>query len=717
MLQQTLTALKECRKGKLQYDREWLQEGRSKDVLTSVTQFKITIPKDFSFNYDEGETDKPCTGLPLKTNLTNEGYVGLSKLNNQKDCNVNKPATITTESNGNNANTEGTNIEPMVKDTESNELNSPCEVLFEGGHESCSDIVHYEAFRKKNVDDIIKDRQAKLKNLGNLYYKQISTQIDLFRETQQLNHELHMKKLMEQDEIQLKEMDLQKQEMKENEPRHAKRLGDKIKRVEQKSKELEDKHNRQMKLNEERRELLMQYYTGLQSVSKTVDDLLSKCSFPHLLHVTPMDRKKQMQSVQESLFRLLEKNESLTENDCVQTQGLLSMARSILMEVNQDVNEAHSQGQLTIENNATIPPQEIETSTFDDMDDPEEKTLVEELATNEGSSRGVHVSTTNIQPLASKDSLKNHHDVLISNHKSWENEYSSFLKDDTLKQYRFDLRKAVVTPLNASGSVSCRNLGEKINNLTALLSGRKVAVGSKKVSISNHPAAIFFCADHIALKLVHLAEVQVSSQPDDAFPLACITVSLWTQFPKLGELLLYHLYSRCPYLSPGTIALPKDKTDGNAVFKALGYLFSDNKLEEDEEFLKRMTGIVRFYCAILVSSPAPSYQSSCHPHGLRHGWQLLVKILQSTPWPDITPTFLSVFLEVCGHQMYKTYQQQFRKILFIICTEYMIILEKRDCKGESNGPLNRLNSFLAVTLRKGSISPPKGLLDANFWYR
>ena len=57
-----------------------------------------------------------------------------------------------------------------------------------------------------------------------------------------------------------------------------------------------------------------------------------------------------------------------------------------------------------------------------------------------------------------------------------------------MKQYRFDLQKAVTTPVNAISDQSPSHLLDKIQRLTKLLSGNSVQVTGKEVSANSHPA-------------------------------------------------------------------------------------------------------------------------------------------------------------------------------------------------------------------------------------
>ena len=61
--------------------------------------------------------------------------------------------------------------------------------------------------------------------------------------------------------------------------------------------------------------------------------------------------------------------------------------------------------------------------------------------------------------------------------------------DKSLTQYKFDLHKAVTTPINSISDQSPSHLLGTIQCLTKLLSGQSVQVGAKQISISKHPAA------------------------------------------------------------------------------------------------------------------------------------------------------------------------------------------------------------------------------------
>ena len=81
------------------------------------------------------------------------------------------------------------------------------------------------------------------------------------------------------------------------------------------------------------------------------------------------------------------------------------------------------------------------------------------------------------------------------------------------------------------------------------------------------------------------------------------------------------------------------------VCRLQGYRVSEKgSVESEDIFLKRMSGVVRLYAAIIQTPPFHSGQP--HPHGPEHGWAWLARVLNMPPHPTLTATALYDFLEV-----------------------------------------------------------------------
>nr|CAG4647938.1 EOG090X0755 [Moina brachiata]SVE93040.1 EOG090X0755 [Moina brachiata] len=288
----------------------------------------------------------------------------------------------------------------------------------------------------------------------------------------------------------------------------------------------------------------------------------------------------------------------------------------------------------------------------------------------------------------------------------------SFKNDARFKADRFDLQKAVVQPINEISDQSGSHLQDKLDRLKNLLRGNVVTVGTKSVKIPQHAGAFEFCVNLLAMKMVQQAEDQVNVNPKAAFPIAAVIVELWIEFPIFGKLVLGYFYKQCPFLVPYYIAQNEGQTN-EEYYKSLGYRYSaEGKVELQPAYLKRMSGIVRLYAAIIMYSPR---NNQLHPHGLSVAWHYLSSLLNLPPRNDITASVLAEFLTVAGNAMSKEFGRQFQKMLHFICTEYFTMIRNVTPEGSGGGPNARLEDFLQESIRKGGIPPPAGHLPPRFW--
>lgn len=293
---------------------------------------------------------------------------------------------------------------------------------------------------------------------------------------------------------------------------------------------------------------------------------------------------------------------------------------------------------------------------------------------------------------------------------SYEAQYKELLENISLKKFRFDCQKAVNTPVNALSSVSGAHIRDKFDKLSKLLRGERVQVLDIDVAATQHPQGLAYCTALLAKKIVRQGDLLVSSNPESAFPLAMVTVALWSQFPEFGKLLEAYFHKLCPYLVPMFLPQKEGQTD-KEFYLSRGYTYSDEGVvEKQDKFLKRMSGIFRLRCAIWIAK-TPRFLNSANPHGPRYGWQWLASFINLKPEPDISATLLHDFFNVCGSEFYKCYGSQFTKIIKLISTDYLGILQNID----EGGPKTRLEVFLQNVLNTGHIPPPTGLLPPNTW--
>lgn len=292
----------------------------------------------------------------------------------------------------------------------------------------------------------------------------------------------------------------------------------------------------------------------------------------------------------------------------------------------------------------------------------------------------------------------------------YEGQYKELLENVNLKKFRFDCQKAVNTPVNALSSVSGMHIRDKYDKLSKLLKGERVQVLDTYVTATQHPQGLAYCTALLAKKIVRQGDLLVSSNPEAAFPLAAITATLWAQFPDFGRLLEAYFHKLCPYLVPMFLPQKEGQTD-KEFYLSRGYTYSEEGMvEKQDKFLKRMSGIFRLQCAIWIAS-TPKFINAPNPHSMKFGWQWLASFVNLKPEPDICATLLHDFFTVCGSIFYKHYGRQFLKVIKLVNSQYMAVLQNID----EGGPKTRLEVFLQNVLSTGFIPPPTGVLNPNTW--
>ncbi|XP_054630922.1 mRNA export factor GLE1 [Dunckerocampus dactyliophorus] len=286
-------------------------------------------------------------------------------------------------------------------------------------------------------------------------------------------------------------------------------------------------------------------------------------------------------------------------------------------------------------------------------------------------------------------------------------------KDVQTQRLKLDLQKASMIPISQISFNSGSHLRGIFEKLDKLLSGQAVVSGGKSVSTSQHPQGLDFVYYKMAEKFVKQGEEEVAAHHEAAFPIGVVASGIWELHPRLGDLILGHLHKKCPYTVPHYPRM-KDGTSVEEYQRILGFRVDDSGVEGQDSFLKRMSGMIRLYAAVIqLRWPFDSKQGWSR-HGLNNGWRWLAQMLNMEPIADITATLLFDFLEVCGHALLKSYQGQFWKLLLLLKEQYLARIEAVTSSGQM-GSVCRLRHFLEKSLQERHISPPKGQLSVAFW--
>ncbi|KAL5241194.1 hypothetical protein ACI65C_008604 [Semiaphis heraclei] len=306
-----------------------------------------------------------------------------------------------------------------------------------------------------------------------------------------------------------------------------------------------------------------------------------------------------------------------------------------------------------------------------------------------------------------KQFIENH--LIIQNYlQKIENGYSSFLCNDNLKPLRQELVKAINTPVNSISSVSSWHMRDKFEKLDALLKCKTVKTGNSTVTASSHQDALIFCKDTLAKKIINIGEQVASVKTETAFEVASIVIELWKIHPDFGILLYARFKQKCPCLIPYNAEKTNEETD-EEYYKSLCYNYTNGVVEKQDKYVKRMTGIIRLFAAIIVTE-----SKSGKALGIGQAWMLIAATVHLVPQLDVTAIFLHEILVITGYSLKQTYGIQFIKMLEYINTNYMEKIEEVTPIG-CGGPVQRLKSFISKVIQVGYIEKPKGIIPHNFW--
>lgn len=285
-----------------------------------------------------------------------------------------------------------------------------------------------------------------------------------------------------------------------------------------------------------------------------------------------------------------------------------------------------------------------------------------------------------------------------------------FVNDPTTKLFRQNLIKVITTLVNTISSTNAGHLNEKYNKLNDLLSGKLVNVANIQVMIGNNKEVLAFCLETLATKIISYAEEVICVKTGTAYAISTVIIKLWKVHHQFGNILIAMIKQKCPLLVPFCYPVAKSLTIQQLDYKSFNYNFDSlGNIESHEKYLKRMTGIVRLYAVLILTSSR--YNQSVI--GLSQAWIFLAGTLNQNPMADITATILVEFLSIVSFPMHQKYGKQFIKLLKYIHLSYLkkIILVTPVGHG---GPITRLNSFVSKSLYIESFEEPMGMLPPNF---
>ncbi|KAK3804425.1 hypothetical protein RRG08_006724 [Elysia crispata] len=573
-----------------------------------------------------------------------------------------------------------------------------------------NDIVHMEEIFKSRLKTSLIERRKKfeehnsyLTNIMNNKRQDAQRKIAHLQERRQSSIERKQK-------VEKAEGDKNLQSLKENHERHKEKMDSKQKEIEQKRLDLEREQKKKQEEFERRHQVLNSLVAQVQENQAKFTHKYE--TFEHKKYFTELVGKFKV-AIDAAYTQLTKKLQhavqsgNITDELVADFKNNVDKSKITVMLIEKQIEDINHKIKEAVEKK-----KQEEVKQAEDLKKAENVKKQEAAAAQEC---GVQALSYALKTRKAK------YDLLAQVEASIKGFVTN--SNPQMKQYRFDLQRAVNTPINAISGLDSHHLRDKLHRLLALLRGQEVKVSGRSVRADRTPEALLFCQNLVAKMLVRKGEEQVSSLHESAFPIAAVLLGLWCEFPIVGDLFMAHLQALCPYVLPYYHTRQEGESSAD-YHRSLGYkVDEDGTVEEQDKFLRRMSGLMRLYCACLVTTPPPPTPGGVvrppqghthfpHPHGLEHGWMWIARTMDQDPHPDATASLIYDLLTSCGMQLLRQYSMQFVKLLYLLYKQY---LPKLKDVAVTNATLGRLEIFLEAALKSGRIPQPEGILPATFW--
>uniref|UniRef100_A0A8D1GH39 mRNA export factor GLE1 n=1 Tax=Sus scrofa TaxID=9823 RepID=A0A8D1GH39_PIG len=573
---ETLQALRSSGKGRLCYHRDWLLRGE--DVLEEC----MSLPKLSSYSgwvvdhvlphMQENPPPSETSASPRSTSaLDQPSFVPTSPI---RDRAFSSASSAT--ANGTEDKHESPHTEPLV-------LQSSRGIKVEG----C--IRMYELVHKMKGAEVLRQWQEEQERKVRALSEMASEQLKRFDERKELKHHKEFQDLREVMEKSSREALGQQEKLKAEHRHRAKILNLKLREAEQQRlKQVEQERLRR----EEGQVRLRSLYALQEEVLHLNQQLDSSDQHRDLLKVDPsafQTRGNQLCGLISGIIRTTSENGFPTAEDQAVAERALQEMRDLLANLEQEITRAQEDRRRQDEEEARIKRQESQM-----QQGPEAHK--ESPAPSQGPG-GKQIEDLQVKV---QDSTMQWYQQLqdASNQCVLAFEGLTNSKDSQAKKIKMDLQKAATIPVSQISTIAGSKLKEVFDKIHSLLSGKPVQSGGRSVSVTLNPQGLDFVQYKLAEKFVKQGEEEVASHHEAAFPIAVVASGIWELHPRVGDLILAHLHKKCPYSVPFYPAF-KEGMALEDYQRMLGYQVKDSKVEQQDNFLKRMSGMIRLYAAII----------------------------------------------------------------------------------------------------------------------
>ncbi|XP_071310120.1 mRNA export factor GLE1 [Agelaius tricolor] len=562
----------------------------------------------------------------------------------------------------------------------------------------------YEEIHRLKAKERLRQRQEEQEQMVRAAYAQASEQLKRFDELRELKRHQEFQELQEVMEKSSKEAQGQQEKLKEEHRHRAKILNLKLREAEQQRQRQEELERLRKEEGQERLRRLYSIQEELLQLNQQIDPNYRHKDLPRIDLSAYSNRGNQICGLVSGLIRSTSEKGFPTQADVASTERALQEMRGLISSMQQEITAALEEKKRKDEEEKKQKQKELEKKEQMKSQTPAPAQQTGEKQQKEG----LQVKT--------EESIMQWYQQLQDAAEQCVAAFSEIAncKSNTeVKKIKTNLQKAATIPVSQISSISGSKLREVFDKINNLLSGKPVQTEGQTVSVTQHPQGLEFVCYKLAEKFVKHGEGEVSFHHDSAFPIAVVLSGIWELHPRVGDIFLAHLHKKCPYSVPFYPAR-KEGTSMEEYQRMLGYEVHDSKVEEQDHFLKRMSGMIRLYAAIIQLRWPYGNRQGAHPHGLSYGWRWLAQMLNLEPLADVTAMLLLDFLEVCGNALMKQYGIQFWKTMFFIQKSYIPRIEAVTSSGQM-GCLSRLKNFVQKCLRAEEIPLPKGILTPSFW--
>ncbi|KAK9832252.1 hypothetical protein WJX74_004283 [Apatococcus lobatus] len=233
---------------------------------------------------------------------------------------------------------------------------------------------------------------------------------------------------------------------------------------------------------------------------------------------------------------------------------------------------------------------------------------------------------------------------------------------------------------DASLKKARRDIDKTITLNVQQISGTRQQVAKKAKDLQQYlgslpPEQCVYAMMQLMRRFMSQCEVQVSLKREFAFPLGEVAAAVLAAHPAAADLLIAKMHQGSPVAVPRWQA----RKAGQEAEWQDAMRFQEREAagvgaakrpETDDEYLARLQGCLAFYAAVLQSS------TPGNPLGPGQAWHFLSRLLNGLPANRLTAAALDTFLQIAGFCLFKTFRQQFMKLLFYVDQHFLPDLAK-----------------------------------------